>query len=263
MSTESDYANYDPEEYRGFTETELSKLIKQGDHTAAWALASRGNTTTVCLIANFVGYHSIHGVLQENDLKQDAFQACLEAALTWDPDKETTFSSYVVPIISAKIKESLACYILPVAIKRSTYAKMRWMKKFENENGRLPTAEERAAKTGIKNDSTAESFIRLLEPSVSCEDPAVAEMSTSTPTPLEALAKKEMIGLLHSHLDVLEADEKAAVCMAYGIGRPELPHLAIQKELALTRRKVNNLISSALHKLREALKKTSGTTDLF
>ena len=263
MSTESDYANYDPAEYRGFTETELSKLIKQGDHTATWALASRGNTESIRLITKFSGNRSLYGVLHEKDLKQDAFQACLEAACSWDPSKEATFSSYAASFISAKLKDSFAQYSTPVTLKRFVYAGLRWMKKFQDEHGRLPTAEERASKTGIINDSTAESYLRFLEPSVSCEDSSVAEMCSSTPTPLEALAKKEMIGLLHAHLDVLEADEKAVICMAYGIGRAEISLLAIRKELAITTRKVNNLISSAFHKLREALKSTSGSTDLF
>ena len=246
------------------TDAELSVLSRQGSEEATWALALRAEPRIATIVSRYLRSKpcKLIGVLQEEDLKQDAIVACFNAAKLWTPGT-VLFSKYASKCIRNEIQQSFANFMtaFKIGCRRFDYIceAKRKFDEFQAVNGREPiTDKEWSAIGNTAKASTAKCYVNITRSLVYLDDPRNSELPDNSATdesPRELLDKKEMRNLMHAYLDALEPKLKTVVSLAFGFDNKDPLSLSqIGRVLGCPRMTACRLLNYAIAKLRAAIR---------
>jgi RNA polymerase primary sigma factor len=202
------------------------------------------------------------------DLVQEGSLGLLDAIDRFDPARGVDFRAFARFRVRRSIQSALTMEARLVRLPKQVIERRRAVARAEGQfvasNGRLPSASELAAATGLSVTSVVES--RGPAPTaVSLDQPRQANGGTIgtaigdplAPDPeLEAISHEE-VQRLSEAIERLPQRARTVVTQSYGIGAPTKRLADIAAELRVSQRRARTIAQHALSELREQLERSA------
>ncbi|MDR1542811.1 MAG: RNA polymerase sigma factor RpoD/SigA [Prevotellaceae bacterium] len=239
-------------------EVELAQRIRKGDRVALNRLVQANLRFVVSVAKQYQNQGlSLPDLIDEGNL------GLIKAAEKFDETRGFKFISYAVWWIRQSILQALAeqsrIVRLPLNQVGSLNKINKAFSKFEQENERLPSAEELAEELEIPVDKISDTIkvsgrhISVDAPFVEGEDNSLLDvlMNDDSPNADHGLMNESLLNEIDRALDSLLAErERDIVKMFFGIGGQERTLEEIGDEFGLTRERVRQIKEKAIRRLR-------------
>ncbi|OFX87419.1 MAG: RNA polymerase subunit sigma [Bacteroidetes bacterium GWF2_33_16] len=238
-------------------EVELAQRIKKGDRVALEKL-TRANLRFVVSVAK---QYQNQG-LTLPDLINEGNLGLIKAAEKFDETRGFKFISYAVWWIRQSILQAIAeqsrIVRLPLNQVGSLNKINRAFSKFEQENERVPSPDELAAKLDIPTDKLTDSMrisgrhVSVDAPFQEGEDNSLLDVlvNDDSPTSDRLLMDESLVKEVDRALATLTDREKEILKYFFGIGVPEMTLEEIGDYFGLTRERVRQIKEKAIRRLR-------------
>jgi len=246
-------------------EKELGSRAKNGDKDALKRLVEANLRFVIKIAKKYRGYG-----LSFLDLINEGNLGLIEAARRFDPDRNVKFTSYAVWWIRQAILHTLSelghPLRLPSKVSNTLYRVNSVIRKKTNDLQRKPTLTEIANEVGV-SEKELNSVIGLANDATSLSQPVDREgdlfvgdtlEQTSEPSVEDKIVTEYMHEQLQEVLKGLAPNEQKVIRLRFGLD-DETPRTLkeIGDEMGLSRERIRQIESKALHKLRHARKSTS------
>jgi len=212
------------------------------------------------VVAVAANYHGRGISLQ--DLVQDGVVGLYDALDKFEPDKGR-FKTYAGWWVRMRISESLANLSRTVRLPPTVQAKLRALKKLQDEfarRGVMPTSEALASSLGVDVQKLSQLEMAALG-TTSLDSPMTSDDDELTlvdviaddnvPDPTEAIDRETTIAALRQALDTLEEREKDIVLKRFGfVGDVEQTLEQLSVTHGVSRERIRQIEAKALQKLR-------------
>jgi RNA polymerase primary sigma factor len=238
-------------------EVELAQRIKKGDRAALEKL-TRANLRFVVSVAK---QYQNQG-LSLPDLINEGNLGLIKAAEKFDETRGFKFISYAVWWIRQSILQALAeqsrIVRLPLNQVGSLNKINKAFSKFEQENERIPSAEELADVLEITKEKIADTMrvsgrhVSVDAPFVEGEDNSLLDVlvNESSPVADRALIAESLVREIERALATLTERERDIIKLFFGIGVQEMTLEEIGEKFGLTRERVRQIKEKAIRRLR-------------
>jgi RNA polymerase primary sigma factor len=238
-------------------EVELAQRIKKGDRIALEKL-TRANLRFVVSVAK---QYQNQG-LSLPDLINEGNLGLIKAAEKFDETRGFKFISYAVWWIRQSILQALAeqsrIVRLPLNQVGSLNKINKAFSKFEQENERIPSAEELADVLEITKEKIADTMrvsgrhVSVDAPFVEGEDNSLLDVLVNSDSPIadRALINESLIREIDRALATLTERERDIIKLFFGIGVQEMTLEEIGEKFGLTRERVRQIKEKAIRRLR-------------
>ena len=238
-------------------EVELAQRIRKGDRSALEKL-TRANLRFVVSVAK---QYQNQG-LSLPDLINEGNLGLIKAAEKFDETRGFKFISYAVWWIRQSILQALAeqsrIVRLPLNQVGSLNKINKAFAKFEQENERVPTAEELAEVLEITKEKIADTLrvsgrhVSVDAPFVEGEDNSLIDVLINHESPIadRGLMAESLVREIERALATLTERERDIVKLFFGIGVQELTLEEIGDRFDLTRERVRQIKEKAIRRLR-------------
>ena len=238
-------------------EVELAQRIKKGDRAALEKL-TRANLRFVVSVAK---QYQNQG-LSLPDLINEGNLGLIKAAEKFDETRGFKFISYAVWWIRQSILQALAeqsrIVRLPLNQVGSLNKINKAFSKFEQENERIPSAEELADVLEITKEKIADTMrvsgrhVSVDAPFVEGEDNNLLDVlvNESSPVADRALIAESLVREIERALATLTERERDIIKLFFGIGVQEMTLEEIGEKFGLTRERVRQIKEKAIRRLR-------------
>ncbi|MDR2038084.1 MAG: RNA polymerase sigma factor RpoD/SigA [Bacteroidales bacterium] len=238
-------------------EVELAQRIKKGDRTALEKL-TRANLRFVVSVAK---QYQNQG-LSLPDLINEGNLGLIKAAEKFDETRGFKFISYAVWWIRQSILQALAeqsrIVRLPLNQVGSLNKINKAFSKFEQENERIPSAEELADVLEITKEKIADTMrvsgrhVSVDAPFIEGEDNSLLDVLVNNDSPVadRALINESLIREIERALATLTERERDIIKLFFGIGVQEMTLEEIGEKFGLTRERVRQIKEKAIRRLR-------------
>lgn len=239
-------------------EVELAQAIKKGDRQALEKL-TKANLRFVVSVAK---QYQNQG-LSLPDLINEGNLGLIKAAEKFDETRGFKFISYAVWWIRQSILQALAeqsrIVRLPLNQVGSINKISKAFQKFEQENERKPSAEERPQELDIPVEKVIDSLkvsgrhISMDAPFVEGEDNSLLDVLVNDDAPVadQALIDESLQKEIERALSTLTERESEIIKMFYGLGMQEMTLEEIGDKFQLTRERVRQIKEKAIRRLRQ------------
>ena len=239
-------------------EQELAKRMSKGDEEAKRRMTEANLRLVVSIAKRYVGRG-----LQFPDMIQEGNLGLMKAVDKFDVGKGYKFSTYATWWIRQAITRAIADQArvirVPVHMVETINKVQRVSRKFLQEHGRIPSAEEIAAEMSIPVEKVRE-IQKVAQDPISLETPIGEEEDShlgdfipddQTDDPFTAASAKLLREQLDKVLNTLAPREKEVIKMRYGLddGRPKTLE-EVGKAFDVTRERIRQIEAKALRKLR-------------
>ncbi|MDR0713237.1 MAG: RNA polymerase sigma factor RpoD/SigA [Bacteroidales bacterium] len=238
-------------------EVELAQRIKKGDRNALEKL-TRANLRFVVSVAK---QYQNQG-LSLPDLINEGNLGLIKAAEKFDETRGFKFISYAVWWIRQSILQALAeqsrIVRLPLNQVGSLNKINKAFSKFEQENERIPTAEELADVLEITKEKIADTMrvsgrhVSVDAPFIEGEDNSLLDVLVNSDSPVadRSLMNESLIREIERALATLTERERDIIKLFFGIGAQEMTLEEIGEKFGLTRERVRQIKEKAIRRLR-------------
>ncbi len=238
-------------------EVELAQRIKKGDRAALEKL-TRANLRFVVSVAK---QYQNQG-LSLPDLINEGNLGLIKAAEKFDETRGFKFISYAVWWIRQSILQALAeqsrIVRLPLNQVGSLNKINKAFSKFEQENERIPSAEELADVLEITKEKIADTMrvsgrhVSVDAPFIEGEDNSLLDVLVNNDSPIadRALINESLIREIERALATLTERERDIIKLFFGIGVQEMTLEEIGEKFGLTRERVRQIKEKAIRRLR-------------
>jgi RNA polymerase primary sigma factor len=238
-------------------EVELAQRIKKGDRAALEKL-TRANLRFVVSVAK---QYQNQG-LSLPDLINEGNLGLIKAAEKFDETRGFKFISYAVWWIRQSILQALAeqsrIVRLPLNQVGSLNKINKAFSKFEQENERVPSAEELADVLEISKEKISDTMrvsgrhVSVDAPFVEGEDNSLLDVLVNSDSPIadRALINESLSREIDRALTTLTERERDIIKLFFGIGSQEMTLEEIGEKFALTRERVRQIKEKAIRRLR-------------
>src|SRR3989454_9193298 len=252
-------------------EVELAKKIKKGDAAARERMINANLRLVVTIARDYINLG-----LPLLDLISEGNIGLTKAVERFDPTKGAKLSTYAMWWIKQSIKRALANQSKTIRVPGHLADKLAKMRRvslqMSDELGREPTDEELGEEIGIACEKVARLKSVGIRPA-SLDAPIAENDSTEfgevigddeAQTPFELLRDKNLLGEVEGLLEVLDPREKKIISQRFSLdsGKPKTLE-DVGKDFGVTRERIRQLQHIALAKLRRALSKKEGPTELL
>ena len=241
-------------------EQELAKRMSEGDEEAKRLMTEANLRLVVSIAKRYVGRG-----LQFPDLIQEGNLGLMKAVDKFDVGKGYKFSTYATWWIRQAITRAIAdqARVIRVPVHMvetiNKVQRVRVSRKFLQEHGRAPSAEEIAAEMSIPVEKVRE-IQKVAQDPISLETPIGEEEDShlgdfipddQTDDPFTAVSAKLLREQLDKVLNTLAPREREVIKMRYGLddGRPKTLE-EVGKAFDVTRERIRQIEAKALRKLR-------------
>lgn len=240
-------------------EVELAQRIKKGDQEALERL-TRANLRFVVSVAK---QYQNQG-LSLPDLINEGNLGLIKAAEKFDETRGFKFISYAVWWIRQSILQALAeqsrIVRLPLNQVGSLNKINKALSKFEQENERMPSADELAELLDIPRDKIADTLrvsgrhVSVDAPFVDGEDNSLLDVlvNNDSPNADRGLVNESLNKEIERALSTLQERERDIVKDFFGIGTQEMTLEEIGEKFGLTRERVRQIKEKAIRRLRHS-----------
>ncbi|MDR1668026.1 MAG: RNA polymerase sigma factor RpoD/SigA [Bacteroidales bacterium] len=238
-------------------EVELAQRIKKGDRNALEKL-TRANLRFVVSVAK---QYQNQG-LSLPDLINEGNLGLIKAAEKFDETRGFKFISYAVWWIRQSILQALAeqsrIVRLPLNQVGSLNKINKAFSKFEQENERIPTAEELADVLEITKEKIADTMrvsgrhVSVDAPFIEGEDNSLLDVLVNNDSPVadRSLMNESLVREIERALATLTERERDIIKLFFGIGVQEMTLEEIGEKFGLTRERVRQIKEKAIRRLR-------------
>ena len=238
-------------------EVELAQRIRKGDRTALEKL-TRANLRFVVSVAK---QYQNQG-LSLPDLINEGNLGLIKAAEKFDETRGFKFISYAVWWIRQSILQALAeqsrIVRLPLNQVGSLNKINKAFAKFEQENERVPTAEELAEVLELTKEKIADTLrvsgrhVSVDAPFIEGEENTLLDVLANNESPIadRGLMAESLVREIDRALATLTERERDIVKLFFGIGVQEMTLEEIGEKFALTRERVRQIKEKAIRRLR-------------
>ncbi|GHT22697.1 RNA polymerase sigma factor RpoD [Bacteroidia bacterium] len=238
-------------------EVELAQRIRKGDRQALEKL-TRANLRFVVSVAK---QYQNQG-LSLPDLINEGNLGLIKAAEKFDETRGFKFISYAVWWIRQSILQALAeqsrIVRLPLNQVGSLNKINKAFSKFEQENERIPSAEELADVLELTKEKIADTLrvsgrhVSVDAPFIEGEDNSLLDVLVNNDSPVadRALMNESLIREIDRALATLTERERDIVKLFFGIGAQEMTLEEIGEKFGLTRERVRQIKEKAIRRLR-------------
>ena len=238
-------------------EVELAQRIRKGDRTALEKL-TKANLRFVVSVAK---QYQNQG-LSLPDLINEGNLGLIKAAEKFDETRGFKFISYAVWWIRQSILQALAeqsrIVRLPLNQVGSLNKINKAFSKFEQENERVPSAEELADVLEITKEKIADTLrvsgrhVSVDAPFIEGEDNSLLDVLVNESSPIadRALMAESLVREIERALATLTERERDIVKLFFGIGVQEMTLEEIGEKFGLTRERVRQIKEKAIRRLR-------------
>jgi RNA polymerase primary sigma factor len=238
-------------------EVELAQRIRKGDRSALEKL-TRANLRFVVSVAK---QYQNQG-LSLPDLINEGNLGLIKAAEKFDETRGFKFISYAVWWIRQSILQALAeqsrIVRLPLNQVGSLNKINKAFSKFEQENERIPSAEELADVLEITKEKIADTMrvsgrhVSVDAPFIEGEDNSLLDVLVNTDSPVadRALITESLVREIERALATLTERERDIIKLFFGIGVQEMTLEEIGEKFGLTRERVRQIKEKAIRRLR-------------
>jgi RNA polymerase primary sigma factor len=238
-------------------EVELAQRIKKGDRAALEKL-TRANLRFVVSVAK---QYQNQG-LSLPDLINEGNLGLIKAAEKFDETRGFKFISYAVWWIRQSILQALAeqsrIVRLPLNQVGSLNKINKAFSKFEQENERIPSAEELADVLEITKEKIADTMrvsgrhVSVDAPFIEGEDNSLLDVLVNNDSPVadRALINESLVREIERALATLTERERDIIKLFFGIGVQEMTLEEIGEKFGLTRERVRQIKEKAIRRLR-------------
>ncbi|MDR0814507.1 MAG: RNA polymerase sigma factor RpoD/SigA [Bacteroidales bacterium] len=238
-------------------EVELAQRIRKGDRQALEKL-TRANLRFVVSVAK---QYQNQG-LSLPDLINEGNLGLIKAAEKFDETRGFKFISYAVWWIRQSILQALAeqsrIVRLPLNQVGSLNKINKAFSKFEQENERIPSAEELADVLELTKEKIADTMrvsgrhVSVDAPFIEGEDNSLLDVLVNNDSPVadRALMNESLIREIDRALATLTERERDIVKLFFGIGAQEMTLEEIGEKFGLTRERVRQIKEKAIRRLR-------------
>src|SRR5256884_6922584 len=252
-------------------EVELAGKIKRGDAAARERMINANLRLVVTIARDYANFG-----LPLLDLISEGNIGLTKAVERFDPTKGAKLSTYAMWWIKQAIKRALAdqgkTIRVPVHLGEKLAKMRRVSLQMSDDLGRAPTDEELGEEIGIASEKVARLKSVGIRPA-SLDAPIAENDSTEfaevigddeAQTPFELLRDKNLLGEVEGLLEVLDPRERKIISQRFGLDGGEPKTLEdVGKDFGITRERIRQLQNIALAKLRRALSKKEGPTELL
>lgn len=240
-------------------EVELAQRIKKGDHQALEKL-TRANLRFVVSVAK---QYQNQG-LSLPDLINEGNLGLIKAAEKFDETRGFKFISYAVWWIRQSILQALAeqsrIVRLPLNQVGSLNKINKALSKFEQENERMPSADELSDILEIPREKIADTLrvsgrhVSVDAPFVDGEDNSLLDVlvNNDSPNADRGLVNESLNKEIERALCTLTERERDIVKDFFGIGTAEMTLEEIGEKFGLTRERVRQIKEKAIRRLRNS-----------
>ena len=240
-------------------EVELAQRIKKGDQEALEKL-TRANLRFVVSVAK---QYQNQG-LSLPDLINEGNLGLIKAAEKFDETRGFKFISYAVWWIRQSILQALAeqsrIVRLPLNQVGSLNKINKALSKFEQDNERMPSADELAVMLDIPRDKISDTLrvsgrhVSVDAPFVDGEDNSLLDVlvNNDSPNADRGLVNESLNKEIERALSTLTERERDIVKDFFGIGTPEMTLEEIGEKFGLTRERVRQIKEKAIRRLRHS-----------
>ncbi len=240
-------------------EVELAQRIRKGDQEALEKL-TRANLRFVVSVAK---QYQNQG-LSLPDLINEGNLGLIKAAEKFDETRGFKFISYAVWWIRQSILQALAeqsrIVRLPLNQVGSLNKINKALSKFEQENERLPSADELSLILDIPRDKIADTLrvsgrhVSVDAPFVDGEDNSLLDVlvNSDSPNADRGLVNESLNKEIERALSTLTERERDIVKDFFGIATPEMTLEEIGEKFGLTRERVRQIKEKAIRRLRHS-----------
>lgn len=240
-------------------EVELAQRIRKGDQEALEKL-TRANLRFVVSVAK---QYQNQG-LSLPDLINEGNLGLIKAAEKFDETRGFKFISYAVWWIRQSILQALAeqsrIVRLPLNQVGSLNKINKALSKFEQENERMPSADELSELLDIPRDKISDTLrvsgrhVSVDAPFVDGEDNSLLDVlvNSDSPNADRGLVNESLNREIERALSTLTERERDIVRDFFGIGTPEMTLEEIGEKFDLTRERVRQIKEKAIRRLRHS-----------
>lgn len=240
-------------------EVELAQRIRKGDQEALEKL-TRANLRFVVSVAK---QYQNQG-LSLPDLINEGNLGLIKAAEKFDETRGFKFISYAVWWIRQSILQALAeqsrIVRLPLNQVGSLNKINKALSKFEQENERMPSADELSEILEIPREKIADTLrvsgrhVSVDAPFVDGEDNSLLDVlvNNDSPNADRGLVNESLNKEIERALSTLTERERDIVKDFFGIGTPEMTLEEIGEKFGLTRERVRQIKEKAIRRLRHS-----------
>lgn len=245
-------------------EQELGKRIAAGDEAARQKLIESNLRLVVSIAKKYMTRTRIPFL----DLVQEGNVGLVTAVEKFDYTRGLKFSTYATYWIKQAISRAITEQSRMIRIPTNVIEALSKMNKITHELlqklNREPTTEEIATAMGVSMDTVKKLQTIVKEP-ISMEitlseddDSSIGDLvADETEEPMEKLWKEDVSKKIHEILATLDPREAEIIAMRYGIGFPKARTLEeIGKQFGLTKERIRQIETKALHKLRNPIRST-------
>lgn len=238
-------------------EVELARRIKMGDQEALWKL-TKANLRFVVSVAK---QYQNQG-LSLPDLINEGNLGLIKAAEKFDETRGFKFISYAVWWIRQSILQALAEQSRIVRLPLNQVGALnkinKLINKFEQENERLPSADELAELLETPKEKVSDTLrvagrhVSVDAPFVDGEDNNLLDVLVNNDSPQadKSLINESLNKEIERALSTLTERERNIIKYFFGIGCQEMTLEEIGEEFDLTRERVRQIKEKAIRRLR-------------
>ena len=243
-------------------EQELGKRIAAGDEDARQKLIESNLRLVVSIAKKYMTRTRIPFL----DLVQEGNIGLVTAVEKFDYTRGLKFSTYATYWIKQAISRAVTEQSRMIRIPTNVIEALSKMNKITHELlqklNREPTTEEIAMAMEVSIDTVKKLQTIVKEP-ISMEttlsdddDSSIGDLvADETEEPMEKLWKEDVSKKIHEILATLDPREAEIIAMRYGIGFPKARTLEeIGKQFGLTKERIRQIETKALHKLRNPIR---------